>query len=375
MAIKFACEACGAKLAAKDGAEGRTIKCPKCGAMIGVPAYRIASPIIVEPDESFGPIAPQSPKPKVAGPAPETPEPMAISFACESCGAKLKEPAGKAGRIIHCPACRREIEVPSAFYAQADEDIGPMVPLIRPGPSAAPVHETAKSAPKKPFWRDPVSVRPPEGGHGDNRPRKVTRLLSLAPLAVIGLVILWAIGSAMFRQEAVPGHSDAAAPVREESHVMDPNHPDYGGIIRLALLRKAGKKIVPEEGSDDLTNWFSTLTRNELDCELLNRLCLAASLGSTDEVTNHGMWRWLPRMIKTLNEDVVSPAALVAAAALAELPQGRPPDPYGGFRDEVLKRVGKELKPLTKQLDKDLDHYLYWRWRDQGEYRFFGPDE
>jgi hypothetical protein len=50
MSLKIACEACGAKLAIKDEAQGRTIKCPKCGAMIGVPVERIVLPIVVEPD-------------------------------------------------------------------------------------------------------------------------------------------------------------------------------------------------------------------------------------------------------------------------------------------------------------------------------------
>ena len=83
----------------------------------------------------------------------------------------------------------------------------------------------------------------------------------------------------------------------------------------------------------------------------------------------------MPQMIKTLNEDVDTPSARAAAAALSELLQRRPPGLDRGFPDEVEERVGKELKPLTKQLDKDVDHYLYWRWRAQGEDRFFGPDE
>ena len=43
MSLKFACEACGVKLVVKDEAQGRTIKCPKCGAMIGVPVSLVDS--------------------------------------------------------------------------------------------------------------------------------------------------------------------------------------------------------------------------------------------------------------------------------------------------------------------------------------------
>jgi hypothetical protein len=63
MPLKIVCEGCGAKLSVKGDAQGRTIKCPKCGAMIGVPVERVVLPIIVEPDDNIGTTRPLPPKP------------------------------------------------------------------------------------------------------------------------------------------------------------------------------------------------------------------------------------------------------------------------------------------------------------------------
>jgi DNA-directed RNA polymerase subunit RPC12/RpoP len=79
MSILFACEGCGAKLVVKDEAGGRRVKCPKCGARIEVPVYRIVLPIVVEPDEDFAPTTPQPPIPSathvvISDPTPSPPE-------------------------------------------------------------------------------------------------------------------------------------------------------------------------------------------------------------------------------------------------------------------------------------------------------------
>ena len=48
--IKLVCDGCGTKLSARESLQGRSTKCPKCGAPVAVPMKRFHTPIPIEPE-------------------------------------------------------------------------------------------------------------------------------------------------------------------------------------------------------------------------------------------------------------------------------------------------------------------------------------
>ena len=85
MAITFTCQ-CGQRLSARDEAQGRATKCPKCGAKLIVPHAEPATPQTSHPPPSSPPplhgtagraaAPPTVPLPAAPSPAPQTPAPL-----------------------------------------------------------------------------------------------------------------------------------------------------------------------------------------------------------------------------------------------------------------------------------------------------------
>jgi DNA-directed RNA polymerase subunit RPC12/RpoP len=259
MSLKFVCEGCGAKLAIKDGAEGRRIKCPKCGAMIGVPVERVVLPIVVDPDKDF-----------------------------------LKG-------------------------------------AIRPG-----------------WW------------------------YWLAGL-LVGLVVCVTVVVYQTTREPTPGvaESETAA----DDHSYDPNHPDYGFFIKMAVFDNAVKKRVSTD-SNWHHDWYRSLTPNEQKAWIL--LTLEHNVGI---LMRNGFDAELPDVIRLLREDLNTPASRAIAEQLDLLlplvGKMAEPDPdneaaYNAYieRGKTISKVDDAVRPWRESLSKDTDRFFYYRWRQQGKNMF-----
>jgi len=80
--IQYYCLNCGQKINATDDSVGKQAKCPKCSAVMSVPA-----------------------------PEPQSPETQ-IKFFCVQCGQKIHIPQQYQGRTCKCPQCNAENTVP-----------------------------------------------------------------------------------------------------------------------------------------------------------------------------------------------------------------------------------------------------------------------
>jgi len=100
MAITFTC-ACGQRLSARDDLQGKTTKCPKCGASLTIPAADPAAPEASQPAPSSVPAPRTTPPPVIAPPLDDIPvrEAPPPQSACPGCGAGM--PLG----AIICIAC------------------------------------------------------------------------------------------------------------------------------------------------------------------------------------------------------------------------------------------------------------------------------
>ncbi len=66
MPIRFACDACGARIRVPDGSEGRKVRCPKCSSPQHVPAQASAKPAAPAPVDEVPVARPAAPKAPVA---------------------------------------------------------------------------------------------------------------------------------------------------------------------------------------------------------------------------------------------------------------------------------------------------------------------
>lgn len=118
---------CGARMRVPAAKAGKRGKCPKCGAVLDIPAA----------SEPEGPVSAE----------PVVTDDGRIKFACDSCGKSLKVPQEAAGRRVKCPKCSAAVTVPDPNAAASDEAGGeedmfagiastaaPIMPLVAPPP-------------------------------------------------------------------------------------------------------------------------------------------------------------------------------------------------------------------------------------------------
>ena len=323
---------------------------------------------------------------------------MPIRVIC-SCGAKLKAPDDCAGRTLTCPKCG------GPFLVEATElDL----PVVEPPRAAASITPPPDPPSYKPSPRR-AGAPPVETISRATVPSRVAiRLLPLLVLPAFWLAfIVWT--SARTR----PVESDAKstqelsdAPDRETdiqrgfreareevarikraqqtgdytgvSNGMNPNHPDYGGMIWLALIEQAGKKVVPGRG---LKWWMDHLTDEQRDAVLLNTVKCGIGSRGIEDLVRRGWADRIPHLIDLLNTDVATSSATVVSASLEDilkvvrLPQefDESHEPRGLWlvdddekMDAFLETVNKPLEPIEEDFDKDIDHYFYRRWIKSG---------
>ena len=286
MSLKFACEACGAKLAIKDGAEGRRIKCPKCGASIGVPVERPVLPIVVDSNADSGPTTPHPSKPSAT------------------------------------------LDVLSGF----GQPLALLKGAIRAG---------------RWYW--------------------------LAGL-LVGLLVYVTVVAHQTSREPAPAvaGSGVAAP---ESHALDPNHPDYGGIVLITLITNGSKKMDADPRSMH-DCYRSLLTPNEQKAWIFSRLGSGA-----DTLLDDGFEVELPAVIRLLRDDINTPASRAVADQLAKLiPIAGKLGPYDIDDEAAVEAhvaafqtvldVNQAVELWRKPFTKDVYRFFYDRWRQQGEDMF-----
>jgi hypothetical protein len=281
-----------------------------------------------------------------------------IEATCGSCGKKLRVRDEHAGKRAKCPGCGVVVEVPAAAV---------FLPIDAGEPS-----------------REPASGPPP------------TTPLKAVPAAFAALAFAAAACAAGFlagRATApAPGAPPAAPPSWErpaepgsevaagESHLLDKNHPDFGGIVLLTLLKRSTARVVPGRG---LAPWFASLPPHEREARVMAKLCWCVSNGTVEGLVGEGYGDEIPALILTLDE-IGTPSSRSAADALRRLalfvkpgskPHGVGADdgggtPWDGSREErveLVRQLNEELEPLNKSLQKDVDHYFYRKWKREGE--------
>lgn len=98
MPIEFTCPSCSTSIRTPDGSAGKKGKCPKCAAIVQIPA---------------------------ASPAPASQTAAAkFTVKCPSCSHALQVPASLAGKRGKCPRCESVIPIPNP-YAQPTQPVQP----------------------------------------------------------------------------------------------------------------------------------------------------------------------------------------------------------------------------------------------------------
>ncbi|MEO1529677.1 MAG: hypothetical protein AAFX06_30010, partial [Planctomycetota bacterium] len=115
---------CGAALAIKPELSGKQIRCPKCKAVLTVPALNPT------PAPVATPVAPQVAPTQPAQPAPVT------TVRC-GCGQMLRVPPGAAGKQLRCPKCQQMVQVPGGATAPTVAP-APATPVASPMPGNDP---------------------------------------------------------------------------------------------------------------------------------------------------------------------------------------------------------------------------------------------
>jgi hypothetical protein len=286
---------------------------------------------------------------------------MPISFACR-CGKRFTVPDDAAGKQGRCSACKTIMIVPDRDLL-APPVVGPE--LVEP-PVAARSHPEVESPPRR---------------------RKPLLVPLFCAAALVGTCLLFVPLSPRRTEPDVASPPASASsgvasvppdasepPVEEESHAYDRSHPDFGGMIRLMLLKNAAKKMTPGSGMD---SWLLATTSLEKDVVLLNNLDCGVSSKDVQSFVRMGYGHHLDYVIRVLNRDIDTDSSRRVARALGRI---RPyvrwdseelDHPFrmpwvegdADARQAAFDRINEELQPISKAFGKDIDHYLYRLWR------------
>jgi hypothetical protein len=208
---------------------------------------------------------------------------MAITFACDTCGVEITKPTDRAGRIVRCPSCRREVLVPSAFF-----DPEGMKPKETPFPTPPPA--------------------PPENPNPAPPPWGLWAGGSLVVL-VLGIAIGWA---------AFSPRSGPPPPAPEPITISPEQEASLRAGFLVALEESTERRGGPSH-QERTYAWYLSLPRDEQDAYILAELVRQNEVGNAWDIIKGGYAPELPRVIRLLNEDVGTPVARKVADQLSLL--------------------------------------------------------
>jgi hypothetical protein len=140
------------------------------------------------------------------------------------------------------------------------------------------------------------------------------------------------------------------------------NEPRYGGIILLALMKQANKKIVPGR---NLREWLDDLTEEQKLAILLQK--------ATDprEFFRRGWSDQVPYVTRVLRASVGTPAAVIVADSLDRLApilaRAKPGEFLADADDELVIKIEARFERIEKAYSRDTKAFLHKIWVQSGQ--------
>ena len=242
MAISITCLSCFGKLKAPDQAAGKSLKCPKCGVAIDVPAS----------------------SPTVAKAAPPL-----ITFACPSCAHTVQGPNALVGKRTTCRSCGNKF----------------ILSVPDPSPVAA-----ISAAPPQP--EPPVVTLAPDSGDDERRPRRsrsrsdarpaksgFNKTLAIAigiPVLTIFLclgccIIPGQLGQRATKNQLEEGDRLFAAGDKAEAIANYKQAFEFAGPRRKEIMGRIVDHEALAGGPDEARKWVERAVREGFELDLSNQ--------------------------------------------------------------------------------------------------------